>query len=1038
MGTNKEGETMKKAIYFLLFMALRYAATAQIPTPTWHPVGPLLFPVNGSGQINGIGRVTKVKYDPQNPHKIYATSASGGLWISRNDGTNWSKTGTDVMPYHKEATLCLDYKDSNVIYLGTGDPNYYSAGIGVWKSTDGGVTFTQSNTGMGNRLVDELLMLPANDSILIAVTDKGIYKSYTAGTTWVRKRSSGKFTDMDFKPGSNGRVIYACTVDSMYRSDDAGETWNVVTAGFYIPGGAGGNGLRTAVTPADTNIVYLAMVANRGSIFKSTDGGHSFTIVKDSFALSLTGYSTTDAGQGDYNFDFNVDPIDPNTVYLVSHCTWRSTMGGIPSSWQLLTNWYEIVHTDMHQLSFDPYDPTRMINANDGGVWLSVDSGAGWAPLSDGLDATEIAPEASSLLDLNTVSIGTQDNGELYYNLSWITNRGGDWYEYMAYDYNDPQTVYYGNGNRRIVSQGDQSLNLPLVNDFDRIVFSNTDANVAFVGKDTILRTNTLSNQAPNWQILSIFPGNVQAMALSPADSNKLFVITDDDTLHISTNASAASPTFTSYPTPQATDNNAGILVIDDQPNVVYMYNDGYIFTSQDTGMTWTQINFNYSNTMNIVGMVHDKYTIDQSVFIANSDNVYYKNSSMSTWQNYSNNLPTVAQIQGLDMFNNGAPYSALRVPYYGRGLWEAPINTTKTVAVNFVSDVQTVCAGNTVHFTDSSYNNPTFWNWSFPGGTPSSSTLQNPVVSYNASGTYPVTLTAGNGIGNNSKTKIAYISANTIVTLPVPVVEGFEGAVFPPANWINYDGGDDSIVWELAAGYGGYGASNNSMFFDNYSYNESGKTKSMRFGTDLAHYDSVMLSFDVAYQTLQGYSDSLEVAISTDCGQTFHRVYVKGGNTLATAPHLDSPEAVFFPTATQWRTDSVNLYAYSNQAGVVVSFNNISGYGTYLYVDNINLHASVSTLGIQPSLISQNAQLSIYPNPTKGILNIAWNNIQNDKVTITVTDVLGAKVKETNIDVPDPDHGQSSIDISALNAGIYYVKAEGNVTVVAKVVLIK
>ena len=1029
---------MKKLIYLSLFIALRYTATAQIPAATWQPVGPLLFPINGSGQINGIGRVTKVKYDPHNPHKLYATSASGGLWISYNDGISWTETGTNVMPYHKEATVCLDYTDSSIIYLGTGDPNYYSAGLGVWKSTNGGTTFSQSNTGMGNRLVDELLMNPTNHSTLIAVTDQGIYKSYNGGTNWSVKKNSGQFTDMDYKPGSNGRVIYACTVDSMYRSDDGGETWNVVTTGFYIPGGQGGQGLRTAVTPADTNLVYLAMVANRGSIFKSDDGGHSFTLVKDSFALSLTGYSTTDGGQGDYNFDFNVDPIDTNTVYLVSQNTWRSTLGGIPSSWQLLTNWWEIVHTDMHHLTFSPYYPTHIYNANDGGVWLSTDSAADWSQRSDGLDATEIAPEASSLLDANTISIGTQDNGELYYNLSWITNRGGDWYEYMAYDYTDPQTVYYGNGNRRVVSSGDQSLGMPIVSDFNRIVFSPNNSNLAFAGNDTIMRTGTLSSQTPNWDIIAIFSGNMQAMALSPVDSNKLFIITDDDTLHISNNALSALPTFTSYVTPASTSSTAGILVIDDQPNVVYMYNGGKIYTSADTGLTWTLINYNYTAPLKIIGMVHDKYTTDQSVFIANADNVYYKNDTMSTWQNYSTGLPTVAQIQGLDQFNNGSPNSVLRVPYYGRGLWQAAINTNKTVAVNFNSDVQYVCAGNQVHFYDSTYNHPTYWNWSFPGGTPAASTAQNPVVTYPSSGIYPVTLTAGNSISSDSKTRVSYINVSVITVNLMPVVQGFEDSVFPPANWINYDGGGDSIVWQQAIGYGAYGTSNNSMFFNNYSYNESGLTKSMRFGTDFTQYDSVLLTFDVGYQVLQSYSDSLEVTISTDCGQTFQRVYVKGGATLATAPPLDTPEAPFYPTATQWRNDSVRLYTYSHQSGVMVSFNNISGYGTDLYVDNINLHGVIDTPVYNGIWAMQNGQLSIYPNPTKGLLNISWGQIGSDKVTISVMDMLGEKVKEIKIAVPDQGGGSSSIDISTLTSGIYYVKAEADSVLVVKIILMK
>ena len=155
---------MRKAIYSLGLILISQYLFAQIPVATWQPVGPTLFPYNGSGQINGIGRVTNIKFDPQIPSTLYATSASGGLWISRDSGDHWVGTGTDQMPHHSEATICIDYTNSNILYLGTGDPNYYSSGLGVWKSTDGGLTWHSSNTGMGNVLVDELLMDPTNHS----------------------------------------------------------------------------------------------------------------------------------------------------------------------------------------------------------------------------------------------------------------------------------------------------------------------------------------------------------------------------------------------------------------------------------------------------------------------------------------------------------------------------------------------------------------------------------------------------------------------------------------------------------------------------------------------------------------------------------------------------------------------------------------------------------------------------------------------------------------------------------------------------------
>lgn len=1022
---------MRKNVCFGILILLSIICRGQITVPNWNSIGPTTFPVNGTGQINGIGRVTKLKFDPVTPNKLYATSASGGLWISNNGGATWMGTGTDKMPSHKEATICIDYTNTQTLYLGTGDPNYYYAGMGVWKSTDGGTTWAQSNSGMGNKLVDELLMDPTNHNTLIAATNAGIYKSYNNGAAWTRKLNFGRFTDMDFKPGSNGRVVYACTHDTLFRSDDAGETWGKVTNGYYIPGGAGGQGLRIGVTAADTNVVYLGLVANRGSLFKSTDGGHSLSIVKDSFDLSLTGYDINDGGQGNYNFDITADPLDANTVYWVSHNNWKSTLGGIPSSWVMLTHWASIVHTDMHNITFDPDDPTKLYNANDGGIWLTTDGGVSWVQKSDGISATEIAPAASSRLDKTTISIGTQDNGELYRGATWITNRGGDWYEYMAYDNFNPQTVYYANGNRRVVSSGDQNLNMPIVTDFERIAFSRQNSEISFAGNDTLMRTFNLSNANPQWDIIKVFPGKIKALSISPTDSNKLYVVTDDDTLHISRNALAPAPSFSSYHTPGSTYNTAGIEEMTRHANVLYIYNSFNIYTSTDTGHTWTDVTYDYPSSLDIVGMVHDRFTTDQSIFIANTTGVYFKRDTMTHWQSYSLGLPSVADIQGLDIYNDGTPNSVLRAQYYGRGMWEAPINTVKQlVAANFGSDFKSVCAGNAVHFTDSSSNNPSAWSWSFPGGSPSSSSSQSPTVVYNTAGTYPVTLSVSNSQSNDIKVKETYISVYTVDSMPI--AEGFEGAAFPPAGWTNYDGNNDSAVWDKS-NYGGFGTSTHSMHFDNYYHDESGQTKSMYFGADLSRFDSVLLSFDVAYQTLENYSDSLEVTLSADCGATFHRIYIKGGNTLATAPHLDSPSAPFRPTATQWRRDSVSLLPYSRQAGVIISFNNISGYGTDIYVDNVNLGGDKDlNIGIQP-ISDANGGLRIYPNPTSGTLYIDWNNSSIMKTALSIYDALGQRVKQVNI-----ASGQASIDISDLVNGVYYIKSDNDKTVIAKVSLVK
>jgi hypothetical protein len=269
-----------------------------------------------------------------------------------------------------------------------------------------------------------------------------------------------------------------------------------------------------------------------------------------------------------------------------------------------------------------------------------------------------------------------------------------------------------------------------------------------------------------------------------------------------------------------------------------------------------------------------------------------------------------------------------------------------------------------------------------------------------------------------------------------MPISEGFEGTLFPPNNWLNYDGGGDSIVWKKS-NYGGFGNSSHSMFFDNYSYNESGKQKSMEFATDLTHYDSLQLSFDVAYQTLQNYSDSLEVTLSPDCGQTFQQIYLKGGNTLATAPHLDSPSAAFFPSAAQWRTEIINLAAYSHLPSAIISFNNISGYGTYLYVDNINLRGAKSNNTGINNLTDATERISFYPNPSSGVLTLSWYNVKKDQIVVHIYDLLGKKVKEIILAVNESNES-SSIDVSDLTNGIYIVKTKSEAMNVMKLTIQK
>lgn len=267
---------------------------------------------------------------------------------------------------------------------------------------------------------------------------------------------------------------------------------------------------------------------------------------------------------------------------------------------------------------------------------------------------------------------------------------------------------------------------------------------------------------------------------------------------------------------------------------------------------------------------------------------------------------------------------------------------------VNFSSNVTSTCPGVPVQFNDQTYYQPTSWSWTFAGGTPSTSTAQNPSVTYAAAGTYSVQLVATNANGSGTKIKTSYITVSGPTVLPL--VEGFTSTSFPPAGWSEYDFLGDSIKWFRTTSAGGFTASGSCMYFDNYNQNTLGKPEDVKTPKyDFSGLTSATLKFDVAYARYDAqYSDSLKVLVSTDCGQSYTQVYFKGGTSLATA--ADNASTEFVPAATEWRTETVDLSSYAGNANILIAFRDIGRYGQPIYIDNVNI--SGVTAGAPPSAV--------------------------------------------------------------------------------------
>lgn len=1019
---------MRTVIVLFLFFCISVNILAQ-PATSWIANGPINFPINASGQINGIGRTTQIKFDPVSINRIYVTSASGGLWRSNDTGATWQNVGTDYFPKMGCASICIDHTNNNNLYLGSGDPNYYNTDFGVWKSTNGGANWAISNSGMGNRLVVELIMSPINNQVILAATENGIYKTNNAGVNWGAVKIGGDFKAMLLKPNS-ADTVYAVTSSEFWRSVDFGNTWQQITNGVFVPS-SNGQGMRLAVTKASPNVVYISMIANEGLTLKSTNFGTSFTTVYNNPSQSLVGYDAVTPGQGDYNFGMTADQNNANVLYIAAHCVWKSTNGGV--AWTKLTNWYEKCHTDMHGIQQHPQYSNMLFNINDGGVFISRNGGVNWSQRSNGIEATEIYHAAQSKLQRNIVSIGTQDNGELFLNNStWFTNRGGDWGSKMLFSYNSANTVYYyENGNRRPVSGSETSYNLPFTaNNSINLEFNKKIPNKAFCAHQNIYLSNAVTTATPAWTQIGTTTNTVVALHSSLADSSVIYAFTANNTLYRCDNVFAGTPTFTNFPSPGPTGVASSIASIATNSNVIIVSCGNTIYKSTNKGQTFTNYNTGITGGLNIIRIYHDEFSTNESVYACTAKKVYYRNSSMASWQNITYNLPTIADIQEFMIYNSGNAASALRVGYYGRGVFELPLNTSMVPAPNFTVNKQVICQNTTVNFSDMSYGNPTAWQWTFTGGTPSSSNAMNPSVTYAAPGLYPVTLVVTNANGTASLTQTSYITVTG--SLILPVTETFTGT-FPPTNWTLFDDTQNQVVWQKSNSVGGYGLSSESAFFDNYNFAELGKRDA--FTTQNYNLVGVLnpkLYFDVAYARYDNVNfDSLAVGVSTNCGQSYNIVYVKSNTVLATAP---DNTGFFIPTAAQWRTDTVNLSAYIGQPEVMITFQNRGNYGNVIYIDNINLGASVITTKV-PKVTDDNSLFSVYPNPTNEKITITFTADPKNIKAILIRDNSGRVIYESKAVLPGNNF---EINMGNFVRGVYFVSVESSVKTITKKVIVQ
>ena len=250
------------------------------------------------------------------------------------------------------------------------------------------------------------------------------------------------------------------------------------------------------------------------------------------------------------------------------------------------------------------------------------------------------------------------------------------------------------------------------------------------------------------------------------------------------------------------------------------------------------------------------------------------------------------------------------------------------------VAGTRIACEGENINLNLTTPVSGGTYSWTGPNGFVSSS--QNPSIpgaTSLATGTYTATLSKS-GCTSDAKTIPVVVNG---LNAP-PINETFEGTFLPP-NWrISNPNNDRTFVKNATVG--GFGTSSGSVAFDNYSLPFiNGRIDTLYVpAVNLGGLSGASLSFDLAYAWNGATNDTLVVAVSTNCGKSFTRLFSKTKNVLATAPNKST---AFAPTNSQWRKETIDLTAYNGLSGVQICFINISGSSNLLFLDNINMTTS-------------------------------------------------------------------------------------------------
>ncbi|RDS80748.1 hypothetical protein DWU98_12370 [Dyella monticola] len=340
------------------------------------------------------GWATMAAGDPSRPDTFYIGTAGGGVWKTSDAGRTWQPT-FDSMPSAPIGAMAVAPSNPNVIYAGSGQvaARYdVAAGNGMYRSSDGGKTW--QHIGLtASKHIGRIVVDPHDaNTLLVGVLghyfgpnkERGVYRSTDGGKTWTQTLSIDADTgvvDLAADP-SNPNIVYAAAWQvrnypwlsyfqpnagpgsGLYKSTDGGVTWKRISGGGWPSGTLARIGIATASGNRVYAVVNSANPRKDSGLYRSDDGGASWQAVSHESWLP-----------NDYFSRITTDPQDRDRIYSAGQSIRRSDDGG--KHWDIFKG--APGGDDYHFLWIDPRDSQRMIAASDQGAVVTVNGGNTWS-----------------------------------------------------------------------------------------------------------------------------------------------------------------------------------------------------------------------------------------------------------------------------------------------------------------------------------------------------------------------------------------------------------------------------------------------------------------------------------------------------------------------------------------------------------------------------------------------------------------------------------------------------------------------------------